>query len=88
MKAHPRVLADDIMVSIAGKESYERFVQVFNATIQYCIGLGARVAPDKSFMFSTDKKVRKKFVNHLWQPIGSILKVMKHTRDLGTHLSF
>ena len=55
--AKPRVLADDIMVSIAGVGSFDRFVPMFNATLQYCNGIGARVAPDKSFTFSTDKKV-------------------------------
>ena len=34
MGAKPRVLADDIMVSIAGVGSYERFVPIFSATIQ------------------------------------------------------
>ena len=58
--AKPRVLADDIMVSIAGVGSFDRFVPILNATLQYCIDLGARVAPDKSFTFSTDKQVRKK----------------------------
>ena len=57
--AKPRVLADDIMVSIAGAGSFDRFVPIFNDTLQYCKDLGARVAPDKSFTFSTDKKVRK-----------------------------
>ena len=88
MEAKPRVLADDIMVSISGAESYDRFVPIFDATIQYCIDLGARVAPDKSFTFSSDKKVRKKLVTHLWTPIGKILNVLRHTRDLGTHISF
>ena len=86
--ANPRVLADDIMVSIAGAESYDRFVPNFNATIQYCKDLGARVALDKPFTFSTDKKVRKKLVEHLWAPIGVTLQVLRHTRDLGTHISF
>ena len=86
--AKPRVLADDIMVSVAGAESYETFVPIFNATLQYCKDLGARVAPDKSFTFSTDKKVRKKLVHHFWMPIHATLNVLRHTRDLGTHLSF
>ena len=56
MNAHPRVLADDIMVSISGADSFERFKPIFEATMKYCEDLGARVAPDKSFTFSSDKK--------------------------------
>ena len=58
MEAHPRVLADDIMVSISGADSFERFKPVFDATIKHCIDLRARVAPDKSFTFSSDKQVK------------------------------
>ena len=47
MNAHPRVLADDIMVSISGVDSFETFKPIFEATIKYCGDLGARVAPDK-----------------------------------------
>ena len=52
MNAHLRVLADDIMVSISGVDSFERFKPSLEATITYCEDLGARVALDKSFTFS------------------------------------
>ncbi len=71
MKAYPRFLADDIMVSISGKESFERCLPIFNATIDYCVDLGARVAPDKSYTFSSGKNVRKQLINHTWKPIGT-----------------
>ena len=34
MKAYPRVLADDILVSISGKQANERFVPIFDATVR------------------------------------------------------
>jgi len=87
MNAHPRVLADDSMVSISGADSLERFKHISEATIKYCEDLGARVAPDKSFTFSSDKKVKANLKQHIWKSINKKLKVLSHTRDLGTHLS-
>ena len=27
-------------------------------------------------------------MDYIWQPIGTTLQVLRHTRDLGTHVSF
>ena len=35
INAHPMVLADDILVSISGVDSFERFKRIFEATIKY-----------------------------------------------------
>ena len=59
MEAKPRVLADDIMVSIAGKDSYDRFIPVFDATLQYCIDFKAWVAPGKYRRFRSIRNNRE-----------------------------
>ena len=87
MDAHPRVLADDLMVTIFGADYYERFKHFFETTIKYCVDLGARVAPDKSFTFSSDKRTQAALKQHVWRTLNEKLKVLSYTRDLGTHLS-
>ena len=50
----PRVLADDIMIIYHG-DHLSTFVTAMDRTYAYLEDLGCKVAPTKSFLFSTDK---------------------------------
>ena len=55
----PLVLVDDIMVVVTGNGAYKRFVKALDATHEYLLALGAKVAPEKSYNFASDGNDRR-----------------------------
>ena len=87
-QAVPRVLADDIMVAAHGPEHLSSFVYAFDLTLAYIQDIGAAIAPQKSYLLSTNRVARKRLRTLEWQSIGGArIPVYLHARDLGTHIS-
>ena len=85
--AVPRVLADDILVAASGDDHKSSFVEAFHATLQYIKDIGATVAPDKSYLISTNRVTRKSLRVMQWPSLNhACIPVKLHVRDLGTHI--
>ena len=88
MSATPRILADDILVAAHGPTHFDTFTASFESTLTYIHDIGAAVAPDKSFLLSTNRVTRRSLRQLQWQAIGGAqIPVRLHVRDLGTHIS-
>ena len=83
-----RVLADDVMLMAIGNDSLDSFKQGFQQTLDYFEDIGAKVSEKKSFLFSTNRKVRQELRGLSWTQIKSPLKVVNDARDLGSHINF
>ena len=83
----PRILADDIMVLAIGEGHEGIFKLNFDLTHQYLSDVGARIAPSRSYVFSTNRVTRQRLRDHLWEVLGTKVPVVTHMRDLGSHLS-
>ena len=84
----PRILADDLLITTRAKGHMVAFIAALNATHEYLHNIGARVAPNKSYNFSTDKSTRTTLRNHDWCNISGHIEVITHGRDLGAHFNF
>ena len=83
----PRVLADDVMVLARGADHVRRFQIGFTQTHGYVQDIGGRIAPSKSYTFSTHPTARQWLRDHIWQRLDAIIQVVLHARDLGAHLN-
>ena len=83
----PRVLADDILVAAHGTFHAQAFDTGFRTTLQYVHDIGAAIAPDKSYLISTNRVTRKSLRLIQWPQLGGeTIPVRLHVRDLGTHI--
>ena len=82
-----RILADDIFLAGFGEQGHKVFQQALNATHQYLLDMGARIAPDKSYLFASHANVRQWLRQHVWSVIGTTIPTVLHVRDLGAHLN-
>ena len=83
----PRVLADDILVAAHGTDHQRHFHHAFSLTLEYIQDIGATIAPDKSYLISTNRVTRKWLRSVTWPQVGGAsIPVQSHVRDLGTHL--
>ena len=87
VRAIPRALADDAMVIAVGPKHEAEFRNAYQATLKYFWLVGARVAPHKSLLFSTNANTREKLRCHVLEITNSTMKVVTHLRHLGAHLS-
>ena len=87
LHAKGRVLADEILVTSTGPDHEQVFRKAFEATHRYLHRMGARLAPKKSFIFSTEKAVRSALARHRWSELDTRIEVVQHTRDLGSHVN-
>ena len=81
------ILADDVLIIATGANMLDRFQKALNATHKYLQAMGARVAPDKSYNFTSTKKAANWLSNTLWEHIGQGISVITDFRYLGAHLS-
>jgi len=86
--AIPRILADDILIITTAKGHLQSFTATLNATHLYLHNIGARVASNKSYNFSTSKLARQSLAKHLWTNVDGKIAVITHGRDLGAHFNF
>ena len=87
LAAYPRVLADDLQLIVTGQKHATTFQHAFDMTHTHLHDMGARLAPSKSIIFSTDSKVSKWMRTHKWRRVGTTLTVVRDCRDLGAHLN-
>lgn len=57
--AIPRVLADDLMILTSGINHLSKMQEAVNYTHQILQDMGATIAPQKSFLFSSEARARK-----------------------------
>ena len=84
---YPRVLADDLQLISTGNKHLEHFEFAFNKTHEHLFDMGARLAPNKSVIFSIEKSASNYLRMHKWRRLGRTLKVITDCRDLGAHLT-
>ena len=60
------ILADDVLITVAGHDIYDNFTNALNATRDYLQAMGARVAPDKSFNFASHRIAKTWLQQTLW----------------------
>ena len=85
--AKGRVLADDILTKAEGDDHCHVFTRAFEETHMYLHMMGAKLAPPKSYIFSTASAARRKLAKYLWPQLGTVIEVVHHTRDLGAHIN-
>jgi len=85
--AEPRVLADDLLFSIAGAERRGLTVKAMQASRQFFADLGAKVAVNKCFTFASDANTRRFLTVLQWDVNGLKIPCVGEFRDLGTHLN-
>ena len=84
----PRVLADDLQILACGEDHLEKFVHAFDMTHAHLAAMGARLAPHKSVVFSSNGSTRNWLRQHRWRYVGRTIEVLSNCRDLGAHISF
>ena len=72
---------------VEGERHREVFKEAYDETHRYLQAMGAAVAPEKSFTFSTERATRLALVGRIWQELGKPIQVVQHVRDLGSHLN-
>ena len=64
-----------------------QFIGAYNAIHMYLIAMGARLAPAKSYIFSTAPNFRIYLSTFVWKHLGCVVQVVMSFRDLGAHLN-
>jgi len=85
--ATPRLLADDILVLTQGQHHEVLLHTALDATHLYIASIGGKIAPTKSYNFSTNRKTRQRLRTRKWHNINSTIPVITNTRDLGSHIN-
>ena len=87
MGSNPWGLADDLTIYAIGERRECRFKRGYKATLAYLELIGAKPAPTKCYTFSSVSTTRFRLSQEYWSEVGSTVKVIQSTRDLGGHLS-
>jgi ribonuclease HI len=83
----PRCLADDLLFTAEGSAHRYRAVIAMTFSRQFFHDLGAKVATNKCFMFSTCSHTRTFLSKYEWSGQGFQIPVSSSFRDLGSHLN-
>ena len=75
------------MRPVHGPDHARRFQRGFSQTHCYIHDMGGRIAPSKSYVFSTHKPTIQWLTQHLWPTVAANIATVLHARDLGAHLS-
>lgn len=86
-KSVPRVLADDMLILIHGKEHVQQFQHNLKATHQDLNDIGRNNAPEKSANCSNEDIAREWYRTHKWVTVGATIPANKSIRELGSNLS-
>ena len=85
-----RVLADDLLIYAGGHCHASRFQLALDETHLYLQLMGAKVAPAKSYIFTSSTTTAGWLSSHKWQHLPIIMqtiKVLTNIRDLGANIS-
>ena len=66
----PRILADDLQLLCTGNRHLVDFEYVCNETHTHFTDMGAKLAPKKSIIFSSDETSRRWLRTHRWRRVG------------------
>ena len=69
------------MVFTDGEDHEELFAEAFNRTHVYLRKLGSRMAPTKSYTFSSCRLTRKKLRVHVWEELHKCIRVSTGERE-------
>ncbi len=87
INVEPRCLADDLLFVACGTAHRSRAIAAMLSSRNFFHDLGARVATNKCFMFSTCKPTRSFLAKYTWDQQGLTIPVTGSFRDLGSHLN-
>jgi ribonuclease HI len=87
LNVEPRCLADDLMFTATGPLHRTWVVEAMHHSREFFHDLGARVATNKCFTFSTCKQTRQFFRDYTWKGQGFDIPCTSSFRDLGSHLN-
>ena len=82
----PRDLADDLVMIAPGDKHEEQIKAAVEGAYDYMQDMGAKVATQKSILFSSCPSTRRRLRTHVWE-CGKRIPVVGHARDLGAHLA-
>ena len=85
--AKPRTLADDLLITTTGPAHVAALITCTDETHRFLKLLGAKVATDKSILFSSTEPGRKALRKHKWTYNNATITVLDSFRDLGAHIS-
>ena len=83
----PRCLADDLMFTAEGSAHRSRAINGMLLCRQFFTDMGAKVATNKCFMFSTCSHARAFLKHFQWCGAGFSIPVLNTFRDIGSHLN-
>ena len=81
------ILADDVLLIATGVNMAKSLAGTINETHRFLHALGARVAPEKSYNFSTHAPTKKWLEDTWWHHIQAKIEVLKDFRYLGSHIN-
>ena len=83
----PRILADDLQIISTGTRHLDHFQYAYSITHEHLDDMGAKIAPQKCFTFSSDTVSREWLRRHRWRRLGRTVLVVNGCRDLGAHFN-
>ena len=81
------ILADDVLIVATGIKMVPNFAKALNATHKFLHVMGSKVAPNKSYNFSSNKTAREWLKQTRWGNIDAEIEVVADLRYLGAHLT-
>ena len=81
------ILADDVLIIATGLKMVSNYAKALNATHKFLHAMGAKVAPNKSYNFSSSKIAREWLKQTRWGNINSEIEVVADLRYPGAHLT-
>ena len=72
----PRILADDMEMHAIGPGHAQKFHKAYGKSIEYLVDMGAKIAHDKCFLFSTSPDARVWLTNVIWPILNKPIKVV------------
>ena len=82
----PRDFADDLLMVASGPGHGDQIAEAVEMAYEYLQDMGAKVATNKSILFSSCPTTRRKLRSRTWK-CGSRIPVVGHARDLGAHIA-
>ena len=83
----PRLLADDLQLLCKGENHLTHFEYGFNKTHEHLTDMGAKLAPKKSIVFSSDEASRRGLRQNKCRRVGGMIQVITDGRDLGARMN-
>ena len=83
----PKILADDIIVVVHGKDCLDTFVKALDETHEYIKQMGGKLAEGKSINFASNPEHREWLRQSRWEATGKEIKVENDFRYLGSHFN-